>query len=209
MQTYKQEIPSLFHYNELLIVSDGLQARIGSLTGNKEWFKVWREHHGQDGTRGTGFQPVKASAGFDGQDAQGTGEHGQDAHATVRIRQGAYLPHWTRKGGIYAVTFRLADSLPQHAIAGWKKEREEIIRRARQAGREITAAETKRLQVLFSDKVEKYLDAAYGACWMRRPEIAGLVENAREAFRRPALPAPRLVRHAQPRSRCSNADQRI
>ena len=42
LQTYKSEIPSLLHYNELLIVSDGLQARIGSLTANEEWFKVWR-----------------------------------------------------------------------------------------------------------------------------------------------------------------------
>jgi type I restriction enzyme R subunit len=42
LQTYKAEIPSLLHYNELLIVSDGLQARIGSLTANEEWFKVWR-----------------------------------------------------------------------------------------------------------------------------------------------------------------------
>ena len=42
LQTYKAEIPSLLHYNALLVVSDGLQARIGSLTANQEWFKVWR-----------------------------------------------------------------------------------------------------------------------------------------------------------------------
>jgi type I restriction enzyme, R subunit len=36
------EIPSLLHYNAVLVVSDGLQARIGSLTANQEWFKVWR-----------------------------------------------------------------------------------------------------------------------------------------------------------------------
>jgi REP element-mobilizing transposase RayT len=27
-------------------------------------------------------------------------------------------------------------------------------------------------------RVERYLDAGHGACWLRRPEIAGLVENA-------------------------------
>ncbi|EAQ78794.1 type I restriction-modification system endonuclease [Blastopirellula marina DSM 3645] len=43
LQTYKQEIPSLFHYNELLVVSDGLQARLGALTASTEWFKVWRD----------------------------------------------------------------------------------------------------------------------------------------------------------------------
>ena len=42
VQTYKSEIPSLLHYNAVLVVSDGLQARIGSLTANQEWFKVWR-----------------------------------------------------------------------------------------------------------------------------------------------------------------------
>ena len=47
MQTYKAEIPSLLHYNALLVVSDGLQARIGSLTANQEWFKVWRTIDGQ------------------------------------------------------------------------------------------------------------------------------------------------------------------
>ena len=42
VQTYKAEIPSLLHYNATLVLSDGLQARIGSLTANQEWFKVWR-----------------------------------------------------------------------------------------------------------------------------------------------------------------------
>jgi type I restriction enzyme, R subunit len=44
LQTYKAEIPSLLHYNAALVVSDGLQARMGSVTANQEWFKVWREH---------------------------------------------------------------------------------------------------------------------------------------------------------------------
>lgn len=36
LQTYKQQIPSLFAYNEALVISDGIQARIGTLTANKE-----------------------------------------------------------------------------------------------------------------------------------------------------------------------------
>jgi type I restriction enzyme R subunit len=35
------------HYNAVLVVSDGLQARIGSLTANQEWFKVWRTIDGE------------------------------------------------------------------------------------------------------------------------------------------------------------------
>src|SRR6266480_1613116 len=47
IQTYKREIPSLMHYNEVTVVSDGLEARIGSLTANQEWFKVWRTIEGE------------------------------------------------------------------------------------------------------------------------------------------------------------------
>jgi type I restriction enzyme R subunit len=43
LQTYKAEIPTLLQYNAALVVSDGLQARMGSVTANQEWFKVWRE----------------------------------------------------------------------------------------------------------------------------------------------------------------------
>lgn len=42
LQTYKQQLPGLFVYNELLCISDGVNARIGSLTAGKEWFKPWR-----------------------------------------------------------------------------------------------------------------------------------------------------------------------
>jgi len=42
LQTYKAQIPMLLHYNAALVVSDGLQARMGSVTANQEWFKVWR-----------------------------------------------------------------------------------------------------------------------------------------------------------------------
>ena len=47
LQTYKQQIGSIFYYNEVLIVSDGSNARIGSLTANQEWFKVWRTIDGE------------------------------------------------------------------------------------------------------------------------------------------------------------------
>jgi type I restriction enzyme R subunit len=54
LQTYKAEIPSLLHYNAALVVSDGLQARMGSVTANQEWFKVWRTIDGQrDATPGS------------------------------------------------------------------------------------------------------------------------------------------------------------
>ena len=42
LQTYKAELPTLFHSNMFLIISDGLQARVGTLTAGREWFKTWR-----------------------------------------------------------------------------------------------------------------------------------------------------------------------
>ena len=42
LQTYKEEIPDLFMFNEALVVSDGLNARVGSLTASKERFMAWR-----------------------------------------------------------------------------------------------------------------------------------------------------------------------
>ncbi|GLS26596.1 type I restriction endonuclease subunit R [Marinibactrum halimedae] len=42
LQTYKEEIPDLFIFNEALVVSDGWNARVGSLTANKERFLPWR-----------------------------------------------------------------------------------------------------------------------------------------------------------------------
>ena len=42
LQTYKSELPTLFSMNMALIVSDGLEARVGTITGGWEWFKAWR-----------------------------------------------------------------------------------------------------------------------------------------------------------------------
>jgi type I restriction enzyme R subunit len=47
LQTYKQEIPSLFVYNEALVISDGLEARIGTLTADRDRFMPWRTITGE------------------------------------------------------------------------------------------------------------------------------------------------------------------
>ncbi|WP_025769453.1 type I restriction endonuclease subunit R [Thioalkalivibrio sp. HK1] len=47
IQTYKNQIPSLFRTNCLLVVSDGLSARIGSLTADWERFMPWRSVTGE------------------------------------------------------------------------------------------------------------------------------------------------------------------
>ena len=47
LQTYKAELPTLFSLNELLIVTDGTEARVGTLTAGREWFKPWRTITGE------------------------------------------------------------------------------------------------------------------------------------------------------------------
>ena len=42
LQTYKTDIPDLFNYNTCLIISDGIYARLGSLSANEERFMRWR-----------------------------------------------------------------------------------------------------------------------------------------------------------------------
>ncbi len=47
LQTYKQELPALFTFNEVMVISDGLDARIGTLTSPKERFMPWRTIEGE------------------------------------------------------------------------------------------------------------------------------------------------------------------
>ena len=47
LQTYKAELPALFAMNAALIVSDGVEARIGTITSGREWFKPWRTISGE------------------------------------------------------------------------------------------------------------------------------------------------------------------
>ncbi|ERV76819.1 TPA: type I restriction endonuclease subunit R [Pseudomonas aeruginosa] len=42
LQTYKEQIPDVFHYNEILVISDGSEARMGSLSADIERFTRWR-----------------------------------------------------------------------------------------------------------------------------------------------------------------------
>jgi GxxExxY protein len=48
LQTYKQQIPSLFTFNEALMISDGVEARIGTISADRERFAPWRTIAGED-----------------------------------------------------------------------------------------------------------------------------------------------------------------
>jgi len=48
LETYQAQIPALFTYNEVVVASDGVQARIGALGAGREWFKPWRTIGGRE-----------------------------------------------------------------------------------------------------------------------------------------------------------------
>jgi type I restriction enzyme, R subunit len=47
LQTYRAEVASIFCTNALLVISDGVEARVGTLTAGREWFKPWRTISGE------------------------------------------------------------------------------------------------------------------------------------------------------------------
>ncbi|MBI1776748.1 MAG: type I restriction endonuclease subunit R [Proteobacteria bacterium] len=48
LETYQAQIPALFQTNAALVVSDGVEARIGTLAAGREWFKPWRTIEGEE-----------------------------------------------------------------------------------------------------------------------------------------------------------------
>lgn len=90
------------------------------------------------------------------------------------IHTRGYLPHVKREGAAYFVTFRLADSLPKTVLLEFEREKAERLRKAK-------ACETE-IQRDFRRKIERYLDQGAGACHLKRPEIAELVDNALQHF---------------------------
>ena len=99
---------------------------------------------------------------------------------TVRTR--GNLPHWEEQNAIYFATFRLADSLPQSVLRAYEFEKQNIVRTARQAGRPLSPSEEKRLEKLFSEKIQAKLDAGVGQCFLAKPEIADLVAEGLRHF---------------------------
>ena len=75
-----------------------------------------------------------------------------------------YLPHWDHPGMIQSVNFRLGDSLPLAVIEKWKSE--------------LALQLEDEHSVQLRRRIEDYLDAGHGECWLRRPDIARLVEGA-------------------------------
>jgi len=42
LQEYKKDIPEIFKYNQIMVISDLIEAKYGTISSNWEWFKKWR-----------------------------------------------------------------------------------------------------------------------------------------------------------------------
>ena len=91
---------------------------------------------------------------------------------TTKVSFG-HLPHWSQYKKIYAVTFRLHDSLPLKVLKAFQKQCVEMI------GEEIHNFKSKR-DVLLQKKMMEYMDAGYGECLLRHKDIRNIVEAAFE-----------------------------
>jgi len=128
--------------------------------------------------RSAGVSPAKEDKGLE--DACATEPF--FSYDDVAIRSRGHLPHWEIEGGTYSVTFRLVDSLPQPILDSIEFERQDIVKTAKQQGRELTAVEERKLAGLYSKHVEAALDAGSGACHLASPKVANMVAGALRYF---------------------------
>jgi REP element-mobilizing transposase RayT len=102
-----------------------------------------------------------------------------------------YLPHWFQAGATYFITFRTADSLPTTVLAQWAEKRRQWLE-SRSINPDnpnwlvtfklLPASEQAEFHDTFTDAMHQYLDAGYGECLLRRPELAEIVANALRHF---------------------------
>ncbi|MFO7899809.1 MAG: valine--tRNA ligase, partial [Planctomycetota bacterium] len=149
-------------------------------------------------------RPVEVPSGGNGRDEDATSDEGGSAEdrdgrdagilpaspegvppsdsTGVEKRMGRYLPHWTRAGATYALTFRLADSVPASVAEQWQRERRETIDRAERQGQGLTDCERREANREFSQRVDAYLDAGHGECLLEDPRVAETVLGALQHF---------------------------
>lgn len=124
---------------------------------------------------------------LDRQDACPTLSDGQDSRpvfipfdpSSPTQTPSRHLPHWQQGGCTYFVTFRLADSVSEDRLRQWKTEQKQWLSAHPAPRSETECAEYQRL---FTEPMQQWLDAGYGACWLRDPATASLVASALQHF---------------------------
>ncbi|MGJ8526006.1 DUF3387 [Halomonadaceae bacterium LMG 33818] len=121
LQTYKEQIPLLFHTNALLVTSDGFNARVGSLSADIERFMPWRTTDGRE---------VELKGSYEQSTLiEGLFEHGrfldllrhftvfnQTDNGLVKIIAGYHQFHAVKKA--VTSTLRASNALPAEQLLG-------------------------------------------------------------------------------------------
>jgi hypothetical protein len=84
--------------------------------------------------------------------------------------------------GIYFVTFRLADSLPQRVLLRMQEDRQRALEALVRSGGRSTPPELARIADAFSERVESYLDLGKGSSLLRDAKAARIVADALHYF---------------------------
>ncbi len=98
----------------------------------------------------------------------------------INVTQGK-LPHWSQRGKLHFVTFRLADSLPKKRLEEIRQERQEWQENHRQP---YSEKEWQDYYYLFSQRVENWLDTGSGGCLLSQPQYSQIVAGAIKHFER-------------------------
>lgn len=101
------------------------------------------------------------------------------------------LPHWMQAGAPCFVTWRTWDSIPESVLQVWIRQRNDWLRQHgidpafsawRSALNELSPALILEYQLHVSDRWNDHLDACYGACVLRRSELAQVVAGSLRHF---------------------------
>jgi REP element-mobilizing transposase RayT len=95
-------------------------------------------------------------------------------HPTIKSR--GYLPHWQLNNGLYAITFRLADSLPKLVLDTLAAEKRHLETKA------LNAIDKARLRWHLDQKFDEALDRGQGACYLRNPRAANVIIDTLKLF---------------------------
>ena len=114
----------------------------------------------------------------------------------IRTYYHGILPHWRQADCTYFVTYRLADALPQSVLREFHYERDQWLLHR---GIDLTRTETEQVnwkntigrlskveqrlyERMMAMTLNRYLDAGYGSCVLRRPQHASIVAKSLEHF---------------------------
>lgn len=96
----------------------------------------------------------------------------------VKESRGASLPHWEQQGATYAVTFRLHDSLPAEKLAQLQAEYLAPFDAPATQTRPLSEKKRAELTQAYQAKLQSYLDAGHGECFLADEPIGLMVLKA-------------------------------